>query len=771
MVWGRPLASDPHLSLITDCITYLFYPSAMRTEGLFRIPAARLDVETLRNDWEFGAPLDRAACPDPHVVAGLLMSYLMALPEPLIPTDNYQLILTTEELSDNNHERYATLKKLIFNMSQLNITALAQLLSYLSSLASYAQENQMNIKNIAICFGPVLLRCKEADESPQQAARDTPIIIRIVTDLLAQYAYFFENGSISDSIPMYPDTPSRLPTNLDFMSPRTILESSLLDESTGDLPNPPSPSGDLPQFDASPSSLCGETHTPPPSPRSTDPTPPPTPPTVPLLPLPASQPPVSGSALVGKILTSTPSKFFHLQGIVLTALKTVMRYMLCLSSEINDPASSQFDAHHIEPTSLLVSTILQLLTSSSSTDITQLFTTPIPPSGSLAEHAALAPVLSLTKSVITQLSNSQDHIQDEALLLEPDTAASGLIQTAHVLKQVGKLLENYQTHVRRITDLAEMAEAFSRLQNALVGALTIIRNNQIPKLKRILAESQTLEAAVIITTVIRGLESSLLSQDPALWTQFTTTCQQVPSTRMGPEPQIDKLRTLLEAGLIGFDRIYASLDQIDRQLQSATHRAQLTSVAHQLRTISLALDHFLNGIVQQAQTVDSPIMSPDSPNSQLRLSTSSGSDSSDQSLATRIQYALDLTQELQSKLNNLRLELENVSPPTLITISRVASGLSKLALLQTPEEREELFNSLSATNVPIALPSDVNPSILNSLKEKSVSMLDEIRAHFFKQRRSIPKAKSSEELDFICHPVLFSLNIISLYYPQPSKQP
>ncbi|MDP2438249.1 MAG: hypothetical protein Q8P67_21095 [archaeon] len=781
LIWGKPLASDVRSAdLVSDCINYLFFPSALRTAGLFRIPAARLDVDALRNDWEYGAPLERAACPDPHVVAGLLMSYLLALPEPLIPTDNYSLIIPTEDLADNELERLTTLRKMLVSIPAHNFAILAKLMSYLASLANYSQENQMTSKNIAICFGPVLLRCRDADESPQQAVRDTPIIIRIIASLIEHYAFFFEHAELTEeSLARALSEAGAVNPPLDIISPRGMLEQGLF-EAPSPVPHPePLSLGSPTELEGTSSdgpdveSSDGSSATSKAAPKEDSPS----------CPSATIRPSTSAEArpsTTSRVLTTTPAKFFNLQGIVLTAIRTVRRYMQCLLNEMADPASASFSASHVEPTSRLIDAILATLESAAPGTIAVLFQGPVPSTPVAADPAATRALVPVAEKILSLIAQNETVIQDEALLLEPDKAAACLVQNAHVVKEIGKLLDNYQAHVRSITDAADVAAAFQRLRHALLSALQAIRVNQIPRVRTALSEADSLESAVATTTVVRGLESALLATDAPVWEHFVSICQQVPNLPVGPELQIEKLRTLQEASLVGFERISAALDQINAAIRAASTKPQLTSIAQKLRAVSLALDQYINSLFQAKEKARAAAASlaarhsPQHPTSSSlfhahptplqetsALSLSNSTELIEQPLVAARQKALGITQELQSILNNLRLEIETAPPPLLITLSRIASVLSKITASESIADRRAILTSLIASPHNIVLPSDISPAVVQSLREKSSSMFDEIRAHYFRERRFIPKARTIDELDTLVQHVTIALNVIS----------
>ena len=74
----------------------------MQLQGIFRESAPALEVEERIKKYESGKEVVWSQIENQHVVAGVLMSFLLQLPEPLIPFDLYDSFIAAE---GNFHNR------------------------------------------------------------------------------------------------------------------------------------------------------------------------------------------------------------------------------------------------------------------------------------------------------------------------------------------------------------------------------------------------------------------------------------------------------------------------------------------------------------------------------------------------------------------------------------------------------------------------------------------------------------------------------------------
>mmetsp|Transcript_22717 Transcript_22717/g.89852 ORF Transcript_22717/g.89852 Transcript_22717/m.89852 type:complete len:889 (+) Transcript_22717:76-2742(+) len=192
--FGCPLdpTSEEIPSLVVQSVQYL-QNNGITTEGLFRQSANTNDIERLKKLAETGKdiPWEQES---PHVVAGLLMTYLLQLPEPLLTFDLYESLIAAQETIPSREERIKFISKLLRMMPICFKYTLTLIIGFLCKMTEYAEQSKMNAGNLAIVFGPALMR-KEVEEIKQIVA-DSPLIIQLVKVMIEEFRFLFLGGEI-----------------------------------------------------------------------------------------------------------------------------------------------------------------------------------------------------------------------------------------------------------------------------------------------------------------------------------------------------------------------------------------------------------------------------------------------------------------------------------------------------------------------------------------------------------------------------------------------
>jgi hypothetical protein len=123
------------------------------------------------------------------LVAGVLMAFLLRLPEPLITFVIYDQLI---EIISSGCERELILnqsKKIIQSLPDLNLLMLDHLIDFLDTMTRDSDGNLMTPGNLAICFGPGLMRRQE--ENLAQLMKESGMVTNMVTLLIEQYGFYF----------------------------------------------------------------------------------------------------------------------------------------------------------------------------------------------------------------------------------------------------------------------------------------------------------------------------------------------------------------------------------------------------------------------------------------------------------------------------------------------------------------------------------------------------------------------------------------------------
>ncbi|CAF0837740.1 unnamed protein product [Adineta steineri] len=144
--------------IIVKCINVVECDGLNET-GIYRVCCVASDLQKLRH--EFDRDSQRAegilAQKNVHVAANLLKLFFRELPDPLFSSILYKDFLQAIQLTDMDYQR-VTLLKLIDSLHSDNRKILFYLLDHLIRVSEYSHINMMHLDNLAVVFGPTLMR-------------------------------------------------------------------------------------------------------------------------------------------------------------------------------------------------------------------------------------------------------------------------------------------------------------------------------------------------------------------------------------------------------------------------------------------------------------------------------------------------------------------------------------------------------------------------------------------------------------------------------------
>lgn len=104
---------------------------------------------------------------DVNVIAALLKLFFRELLVPVIPFDMYTQFINASKIEDYNN-KLIEIKTLIQTLPKVNYDVLEFLLRHLVKVAQKSEINKMEPSNLAIVFGPSLLRVEERVDADMQ---------------------------------------------------------------------------------------------------------------------------------------------------------------------------------------------------------------------------------------------------------------------------------------------------------------------------------------------------------------------------------------------------------------------------------------------------------------------------------------------------------------------------------------------------------------------------------------------------------------------------
>ncbi|XP_073325989.1 rho GTPase-activating protein 4-like isoform X1 [Pagrus major] len=175
--------------VVQSCICFINL-NGLHHEGIFRVPGSQMEVNNLRDAFERGEdPLAEQRC-DLDSVAGVLKLYFRVLENPLFPIESTSQLLEHTQIK-NEAERAAQLKTVISSYPEPVIIVMRYLFAFLHHVSQYSDENMMQPYNLAVCFGPSLVRGQNDDD----VVTLQPQINALVKHIIIQHESIFPSQS------------------------------------------------------------------------------------------------------------------------------------------------------------------------------------------------------------------------------------------------------------------------------------------------------------------------------------------------------------------------------------------------------------------------------------------------------------------------------------------------------------------------------------------------------------------------------------------------
>ncbi|XP_060800369.1 rho GTPase-activating protein 21-B isoform X3 [Amyelois transitella] len=215
---GAPLErcpTDPDHPLVPKAVTLpanAVETNGLRTVGVYRVPGNAAGVAALAGALDRGEP-PPAGDPrwaDVHVASSLLKAYLRRLPDPLLTAELYPAFIA----ADRSPERARELRRLVHALPEAHFETLKYLIQHLRKVVAHSSYNKMEARNLAIVFGPTLVRA--ASDDMLAMVNDMSSQCRIIESFLNHYTWYFseEEGTPPAEPPLASDelTPAPAPS-------------------------------------------------------------------------------------------------------------------------------------------------------------------------------------------------------------------------------------------------------------------------------------------------------------------------------------------------------------------------------------------------------------------------------------------------------------------------------------------------------------------------------------------------------------------------------
>uniref|UniRef100_A0A3Q1JSP2 Rho GTPase activating protein 23a n=1 Tax=Anabas testudineus TaxID=64144 RepID=A0A3Q1JSP2_ANATE len=186
----QPGANNKFIPMIVEICCGLVEDMGLEYTGIYRVPGNNAMVSMLQEQLNKGVDINPAEekWQDLNVVSSLLKSFFRKLPEPLFTNDKYNDFIDANRL-ENASDRLKTMKKLIRDLPDYYYHTLKFLVSHLKTVADHSDKNKMEPRNLALVFGPTLVRTSE--DNMKDMVTHMPDRYKIVETLIQHCTWFF----------------------------------------------------------------------------------------------------------------------------------------------------------------------------------------------------------------------------------------------------------------------------------------------------------------------------------------------------------------------------------------------------------------------------------------------------------------------------------------------------------------------------------------------------------------------------------------------------
>ncbi|CAH1110589.1 unnamed protein product [Psylliodes chrysocephalus] len=200
-----PSISNVYLPRFVEICTDIIDERGLQTIGIYRVPGNNASITALTEEVNRNyddVPQEDPRWKDLHVVSSLLKSYFRKMPNSLVTVQLYPSFIKADKI-ENPRERMEQLKKLVKSLPRHNYYTLRHIVMHLRRIADNSHVNKMDFKNLAIVFGPTIVRPEE--ENMESMVSHMNNQYRIVETLLTHSEWFFPENENEENLPV-PDT-------------------------------------------------------------------------------------------------------------------------------------------------------------------------------------------------------------------------------------------------------------------------------------------------------------------------------------------------------------------------------------------------------------------------------------------------------------------------------------------------------------------------------------------------------------------------------------
>ncbi|XP_075417836.1 rho GTPase-activating protein 23 isoform X2 [Tenrec ecaudatus] len=215
----QPAVENQRVPLIVAACCRIVETRGLESTGIYRVPGNNAVVSSLQEQLNRGPGdinLQDERWQDLNVISSLLKSFFRKLPEPLFTDDKYNDFIEANRIEDSR-ERMKTLRKLIRDLPGHYYETLKFLVGHLKTIADHSEKNKMEPRNLALVFGPTLVRTSE--DNMTDMVTHMPDRYKIVETLIQHSDWFFsDEEDKGERTPVDDKEPQSVP-NIEYLLP------------------------------------------------------------------------------------------------------------------------------------------------------------------------------------------------------------------------------------------------------------------------------------------------------------------------------------------------------------------------------------------------------------------------------------------------------------------------------------------------------------------------------------------------------------------------
>ncbi|XP_018575341.1 rho GTPase-activating protein 21 isoform X4 [Anoplophora glabripennis] len=197
-----PSVSNIYVPRFVEVCTEVIEERGLQTVGIYRVPGNNASITALTEEINKNyddVPLEDPRWNDLHVVSSLLKSYFRKMPESLVTDQLYPNFIKADKIEDPKL-RMEELKRLVRSLPKHNYHTLKYLIMHLKRVADNSKVNKMEAKNLAIVFGPTIVRPE--GENMENMVNHMNNQCKIIESLISNADWFFPENDEEEMAPV-----------------------------------------------------------------------------------------------------------------------------------------------------------------------------------------------------------------------------------------------------------------------------------------------------------------------------------------------------------------------------------------------------------------------------------------------------------------------------------------------------------------------------------------------------------------------------------------